>query len=495
VSEIRSKQFELRRIAQWLAIGLLLLSSASSRSTEAAAADRFATLVELDGPIGPAMSRYVEHSIADARNQRSAVVILQMDTPGGLDTSMRDIIKAILASPVPVVSYVAPSGARAASAGTYILYASHVAAMAPATNLGAATPISIGGVPSPPPATPSVKPGGEAVRRGDEAVKRGGEAVRPGDETVKPGDDKKQKGPEEVPAGTAMEHKAINDAVAYIRALAQLRGRNADWAEAAVRGAASLSADDALEQHVIEIVATDVPDLLQQLQGRKVKAMDREVVLETRGLAVRSIVPDWRTRVLLMLTHPTIAYGLLLVGIYGLLLEGYNPGAVLPGVAGALALLLGLYGLQLLEVNYAGLALMALGIGLIVAEFFMPAFGSLGVGGLAAFVIGSIILFDNRAPGLRVALPLIVGIAGAGGLVIVTIGWLAARAQRRPLSSGLETMIGAPVEAISDCQDRCVVRYGGELWNARTASPLRAGQRARIVKVVELTLWVEPQQE
>jgi membrane-bound serine protease (ClpP class) len=461
----------LRCIAQWVAIGLLLVAPAASRSGDAAPAHRFATLVELSGPIGPAMSRYVEGSLADAGNQRSAVVILQMDTPGGLDTSMRDIIKAILASPVPVVTYVAPSGARAASAGTYILYASHLAAMAPATNLGAATPISIGGEPSTPPATPS-------------------DDKKPPDT---PSDDKKQKGPMELPAGTALERKAINDAVAYIRALAQLRGRNADWAEAAVRGAASLSADDALEQHVIDIVAKDVPDLLQQLQGRKVKAADHEMVLDTHGLAVRSIVPDWRTRVLLVLTHPTIAYGLLLIGIYGLLLEGYNPGAVLPGVVGALSLLLGLYGLQLLAVNYAGLALMALGVGLIVTEFFMPAFGSLGVGGLAAFVVGSIILFDSHASGVRVALPLITGIAVAGGLVIVTIGWLTARAQRRPLSAGVETMIGASVEAISDCQDRCVVRFGGELWNAHTASPLRAGQQARIVKVVELTLWVEPQ--
>jgi membrane-bound serine protease (ClpP class) len=473
VSEVRSR-IELRRIAHWLAIGLLLLCPALSRSTDAVApADRFATLIELSGPIGPAMSRYVEHSLADAGSQRSAVVILQMDTPGGLDTSMRDIIKAILASPVPVVSYVAPSGARAASAGTYILYASHLAAMAPATNLGAATPISIGGEPGTPPATPP---------------------VNPGENKSTPSDNKKPKGPEEIPPGTASERKAVNDAVAYIRSLAQLRGRNADWAEAAVRGAASLSANDALEQHVIEIVAKDVPDLLQQLQGRKVKAADHEWVLDTRGVAVRSIVPDWRTRMLLILTHPTIAYGLLLIGIYGLLLEGYNPGAVLPGVVGALSLLLGLYGLQLLAVNYAGLALMALGIGLIVTEFFMPAFGSLGVGGLAAFVIGSVILFDNHAPGLRVALPLIVGIAVAGGLVIAVIVWLAARARRRPLSAGVETMIGAAVEAVSDCEDKCVVRYGGELWNARSASPLRAGQQARIVKVVGLTLWVEPQQ-
>jgi membrane-bound serine protease (ClpP class) len=458
----------LRCIAQWLAIGLLLGGPASSLSTDAdAPAHRFATLIEFNGPIGPAISGYVEHALLDAGNRHSTVVILQMDTPGGLDTSMRDIIKAILASPVPVVSYVAPSGARAASAGTYILYASHLAAMAPATNLGAATPIAIGGEPSTPPATPPVNPS----------------------------DDKKQKGPEEIPAGTASERKAVNDAVAYIRALAQLRGRNADWAESAVREAASLSAADALKQHVIEIVAKDVPDLLQQLHGRKVNAANHEVVLDTLGLTVQRIAPDWRTRVLLVLTHPSIAYGLLLVGIYGLLLEGYNPGAVLPGVVGALSLLLGLYGLQLLAVNYAGLALMALGVGLIVTEFFMPAFGSLGVGGLASFVIGSIILFDNHPSGMRVALPLIAGIAVAGGLVIVTIGWLAARARRRPLSTGVETMIGASVEAISDCQDRCVVRYGGELWNARTARPLRAGQEARIVKVVDLTLWVEPQQD
>jgi membrane-bound serine protease (ClpP class) len=435
-----------------------------SLGTDAAApVDRFATLIELNGPIGPAISRYVEHSLQDADSHHSTVVILQMDTPGGLDTSMRDIIKAILASAVPVVTYVAPSGARAASAGTYILYASHLAAMAPATNLGAATPISIGGEPRTPPANP--------------------------------GDDKKQKDPEDIPSATAGERKAVNDAVAYIRALAQLRGRNADWAESAVREAESLSATDALKQHVVEIVATDVPDLLQQLQGRKVTAANREVVLDTEGLAVRRIAPDWRTRLLMVLTHPTIAYGLLLVGIYGLLLEGYNPGAVLPGVVGALSLLLGLYGLQLLAVNYAGLALMALGVGLIVAEFFMPAFGSLGVGGLASFIVGSIILFDTRASGMRVALPLIVGIAVAGGLIIVALGWLAARARRRPLSTGVETMIGAYVEAVGDCQDRCVVRYGGELWNARTASPLRAGQQARITKVAELTLWVEPRQD
>jgi membrane-bound serine protease (ClpP class) len=218
-------------------------------------------------------------------------------------------------------------------------------------------------------------------------------------------------------------------------------------------------------------------------------------VLDTHDLTVRSVAPDWRTQLLLVLTHPTIAYGLLLIGIYGLLLEGYNPGAVLPGVVGALALLLGLYGLQLLAVNYAGLALMVLGVGLIVTEFFMPAFGSLGVGGLAAFVVGSIILFDNHSAELQLALPVILGVAIAGGLIIIGIGWMAAKARRRPASTGVETMIGARVEAVNDCEERCLVRYGGELWNARTTTPLRAGQQARIVKVVDLTLWVEPQRD
>lgn len=472
-------RIEWRRIAQWLAVALLLGNpGASKNSVAAASAEGAATLIELNGAIGPAMSRYIERSLLDAQNQHSPVIIVQMDTPGGLDTSMRDIIKAILASPVPVVSYVAPSGARAASAGTYILYASHLAAMAPATNLGAATPISIGGEPpgaAPPSAAPELPPAPSS--------------------TTPPGNSagaNKQPAPAPSPA-TASERKAVNDAVAYIRGLAQLRGRNADWAESAVRGAASLSAQDALAQHVIEIIAKDVPDLLQQLDGRKVQVAQHEVVLHTKGLAVTRIAPDWRARFLMVLTHPTIAYGLLLIGIYGLLLEGYNPGAVLPGVVGALSLILALYAFQLLAVNFAGLALIALGAGLIILEFFMPAFGSLGIGGLAAFVIGSIILFDNHAQELQVALPVIAGIAISGALVIATIAWLAARARRRPVTTGAEAMIGGLVEVIAEGREQCVVRYGGELWNAQTVSPLHAGQQARIVKVAGLTLWIEPQ--
>jgi membrane-bound serine protease (ClpP class) len=434
----------------------VLLTLIVAGSTASAAAPRFATVVALDGAIGPAMSRYIDGALDDAAAAHSAVVILQMDTPGGLDTAMRDIIKGILASPVPVVCYVAPGGARAASAGTYILYASAVAAMAPGTNLGAATPISLGGQePRDQPAGPAAPP---------------------------------------TPT-TASERKQLNDAVAYIRSLAQLRGRNADWAESAVRAAASLPAEEALRQHVVEIIATDVPDLLRQLDGRRVQAAGREVVLHTAGLAVHTVAPDWRTQVLLVVSHPTIAYGLLLAGIWGLLLEGYHPGAVLPGVVGALALLLALYGLALLQVNFAGLALMALGVGLIITEFFMPTYGSLGVGGLAAFVIGSIILFDHNRAGLQVAAPLIAGIAIAGALVIAAIAALANRARRRPVSTGTESMLGELVEVVSagPGEYEYMVRYGGELWNAQAARPLHAGERARITRISGLTLWLEPQ--
>ena len=491
-----------RRRGLWLAAvaaAVLLIAAGVCRSAAAAGrptaatppAPRFATVVALDGAIGPAMSRYIDSAIQDAAAQHSAVVILQLDTPGGLDTAMRDIIRTILASPVPVVCYVAPSGARAASAGTYILYACNVAAMAPATNLGAATPISLGGQ------EPRDLPGTPATPAPPGASSTPGSATSPRTPASP------ALAPAPVPT-TASERKALNDAVAYIRSLAQLRGRNADWAESAVRGAASLPAEDALRQHVIDIIAPDVPNLLSQLNGRRVQVAGREVTLQTTGLAVRQVTPNWRTRLLLVVSHPTIAYGLLIAGIWGLLLEALHPGGVLPGVVGALALLLGLYGLELLQVNFAGLALMGLGIGLIITEFFMPTYGSLGVGGLAAFVIGSIILFDHNHVALQVALPLIVGIAVAGALVIALVAALAARAHRRPVSTGIESMVGEPVEVVEVVgatgagasgadAGHYVVRYGGELWNALASRPLRAGQRARITRVAGLTLWIEPQ--
>jgi membrane-bound serine protease (ClpP class) len=458
----------------------------------AAARAGTAAVLEINGAIGPATSHYVVHGIEAAQKNGSRLVVLEIDTPGGLDTSMRDIIRAILASSVPVAAYVSPPGARAASAGTYILYASHIAAMAPATNLGAATPVPVGGEPEP----GSVPlPGGGA--HPGEKPDSGADSTPSGSDKSKPGAGKPPQGSagegEPVPH-SAMERKVVNDAVAYIRGLAELRGRNADWAEQAVRGAASLSANAALEQKVIDLIARDVPDLLARIDGREVQHVDnRTEKLATRDLAVVRIKPDWRTQLLAVITNPTVAYGLMIIGIWGLLLEGYNPGAVLPGVAGSICLLIALFAFQILSVNYAGLALVVVGTAMIIAEFFFPTYGSLGIGGIIAFVVGSLILFDTDVPGLNVGRPLIAAIATVGALVVAFIVYMATRAMRHPVATGTQGMIGASAEVIADFTGKGRVRYGGELWNARSDRPLRAGDAARIVKVEGLTLWVEPQ--
>ena len=446
----------------------LLLAGASSAQQRAApqVQSNSALLLEIRDAIGPATSDFFVRALDRAQERKAQLVIVQLDTPGGLDSAMRDMIKAMLASRVPVVIYVSPSGARAASAGTYLLYASHIAAMAPATNLGAATPIQIGA-----PSEPS--------------------APRQPPKQSEPEQDDKDKDAKPEP-GTAEERKAINDAVAYIRGLAELRGRNADWAESAVRAAASLTASAALEQKVVDVLARDVADLLDKIDGRVVKVSTGELRLATRGLVVERIDPDWRTRLLATLTNPNVAYLLMLVGIYGLLLEGYNPGAVLPGVAGAICLLLALYAFQVLSVNYAGLGLMLLGLALLVGEAFVPSFGSLGIGGIAAFVIGSIILLDTGVPGFEVARSLIGGIAFAGALLILLIASYFTRSRKRPVVTGAEQLLAEPAIALSDFARSGRVRVRGEIWNAIARAPIKEGQRLRIVRIDGLTLEVEP---
>jgi membrane-bound serine protease (ClpP class) len=438
--------------------------------TYAAAEERHAIVIQISGPIGPATKDFVRESLETAARRDATLVVIEMDTPGGLDTSMRDIIKAILGSPVPVATYVSPPGSRAASAGTYILYASHIAAMAPATNLGAATPIPVGGT-SPLPDKP-----GKTTSDEEKAEE---------DSEAEPGDDKS------APADAASA-KAVNDAVAYIRSLAERRGRNAEWAELAVREAASLSAEKAAELGVVDLVASDIADLLEQIHGREIEVAGGTVTLDTQGLLIERIEPDWRTRLLATVTNPTVAYLLLLIGIYGLLFEGYNPGAILPGVAGAICLLIAAYAFQILPVNYAGLALIALGIVLMISEIFVPSFGVLGIGGIISFVAGSVILMDTDVPGFGVPRTLIGTIGLLGGAIVMAIVWLAVRARRRPVVSGMEEMVGALAVATTDFDEHGQVLIHGEIWQAQAATPVCKDQELRVTAVSGLNLTVEP---
>src|SRR5262245_26382076 len=406
---------------------ILAILAAAAGGARAAPSDRVLVMA-IDGSISIAAARHVARVIEQAKRENAAAVVIRLDTPGGLVTATREMIREMIAAPVPIIVYVAPSGARAASAGTFLVYASHLAAMAPGTNIGAATPVQLGGIPGLP-------------------------------------DQKDGKKSSEPPAS---DRKALNDVIALLRSLAQLRGRDLEFAEKAVREAATLTADEARKQGVIEIVAGSVSDLLAQADGRKVSVAGVERTLATRDATVTVIEPDWRTKLFAVIADPNVAFLLLLAGIYGLLFEFWTPGVVLPGVVGGICLLLGLIALSVLPVQYGALALLLLGIAMMIGEAFTPGVGVLGFGGVVAFLAGAFFLFDPDVIDFGVSIPVIIGAAAAcGGLTFFVVG-AAVRARRRPTATGAEQMIASVGKVVDWQADRGNIRIVGEIWSARS---------------------------
>ncbi|HEU5081655.1 MAG TPA: nodulation protein NfeD [Opitutaceae bacterium] len=406
----------------------------------ARAADVKASLIRIDGAIGPATAEYVSRAISTADNSRARCLIIELDTPGGLLESTKQIVQAFYRSKVPVIVYVTPPGANAGSAGCFITLAADVAAMAPNTSIGAAHPVELGGV-------------GES----------------------KPSD--------------VMTKKMENFATSYIEAIADKRHRNVEWAKAAVRDSASVTAEKALELKVIDLIASDVPDLLRQLDGRDIGGR----VLRTAGIEVQTLPMLARERIFQGLWRPEVMFVLMLIGIYGIIGELSDPGAVLPGVAGVIALILALYMASVLPISIAGVALVLLAVALFVTDVFAPTHGALTAGGIIAFFLGSLLLFEPGGPAFRLPLTVIVPATVVTAAFFVFVVGAGLRAQKLPHRVGRETMLGKTVPALTQISaDSGTVFIEGERWNARSETPIGPGDPVEIERIVGLTLYVKP---
>ncbi|NIL93191.1 MAG: nodulation protein NfeD [Woeseiaceae bacterium] len=452
----------MKSIAVFTALFLALLTSTAH-------ADGTVVKLEIKGAIGVATADHIISGIEHAEASGAELVIIDMDTPGGLMAPMRDIVQAILTSTVPVATYVYPDGARADSAGTYILLASHIAAMAPTTHLGAATPVSLTG--------DSVTPEPDN-----------------GDDSEAPADGEPEEEPESQP-GTSMERKVLNDAISYIRGLAERHGRNADWAEEAVREAATLTATEALEQNVIEFIAEDHAALLAMIDGHEVSVGSETVALETSSVVIEEFEPSLRIKILSAIANPEIVLILGMIGLYGLMYEGWNPGAIIPGVVGVICLLLAAYGLQVLPVNYAGLALIIVGLALMTAEAFAPSFGALGLGGIAAFVFGAIMMFDSGIPGYGISLTFVISVAVIAALLIVWLAGFVLKLRHRGAVSGVESIVGGVGVAMADFTGEGKIWLEGEAWAARSKVPIAKDEKVVVTDMTGLTLDIEPKDE
>ena len=481
------------RPKNWLRCAAAILAVAGFALTTAAKADGTAILLDLEGALGVATAEYIIGGIDDAQERNANVIIIRMDTPGGLMEPMRDIVQSILGSSVPVVTYVSPGGARADSAGTYILLASHIAAMAPTTHLGAATPVSLMGedtkddsAPANPFAPSPVETEDTDTDDTDEEESDQSDDAANSEEAESDAEAKPA-----IPGG-AMNRKVMNDAIAYIRGLAEAHGRNADWAEDAVRNAATLTATAALEQNVIDLIAANQAELLEAVHGREVKINNSAFTISAESLTIEKIEPGWRLKVLGAIAQPEIAILLLMVGLYGLLFEGYNPGAIVPGVAGVICLLLAAYALQVLPVNYVGLALILVGLALITAEAFVPSFGALGIGGIAAIIFGSIMMFDSGIPGFGISMTFVFGMALVAGLFLLWLVSHLVKARRRGAVSGKDRIIGGYGVAMESFVGDGKVWLEGEVWTATSKQPVEKDQTVVVRNISGLVLSVEP---